>query len=225
VAVYGQVSVGLTASGFVNKIDVIHITTPGITGWSVGGITPKASFSVGGFIQADHTSWLSTRLEVNYTNTGFSSTVDGRGGPDFIANKNTFHYAQFSPMVGVRVKRGFSLFAGPTLNAHTGSSTRAQSATRDSQGLLIPTGQWSNREKSFLEENGPSFGSVEPFVLGWQVQLGYTYKRFSVHARRQWQTQPMGNVAFSGVANSNNLFYFRSWQYGLSYALFQSRSK
>jgi len=225
VAAYGQVSVGLTASGFVNKTRYVNVTTPGNTAFTIGELADRPSFSIGGFSQLDHTSWLSTRLEINYTNTGFWMQNRDMGGSVYPTFKNTFHYGQASPMIGARVKRGFGLFTGPTLNAHLGSVSRGQIVERDEQGLVTPTGKWLDIPNGYLEENSPNFGSVKPFVLGWQVQLGYSYKRFSIHIRRQWQLQPMGSRAFTGVSNSNNLFYFRSWQYGLSYALFQSKSK
>jgi len=212
---YGQITAGLTASGFVNKIREVRATGAA----SFGGIGSRPSFSVGGFLQADHSAWLSTRLELNYTNTGYNSENENRGNPYTVSN-SIFNYAQVSPMIGVRTKQGFNLFTGPTLNTFLGSSTRSRQITIDDQGLVTPTDKWFNGVNNLFD----SFGSTKPFVMGWQVQLGYTHNRFSVHARRQWHVQPMGNLVSRGEKDTD-LYYFRSWQYGLSYALFRSKGK
>ena len=234
-AAQAQTDIGLIASGFINDVDVVNVTEPGNTPTPFIGAENRVGFSVGGFAQTNYDSWLTTRMEVNYTNTGFNTrnTID-----NFLVGKYTIHYVQISPMIGARVKRGFSLFTGPTLNAHIGSSSRGQVITTNDLGQNSPTGQWIN-VRGLLEPPklntsvNISEGMTRPLVLGWQVQAGYTYKHFSVHVRRQWHVQPMGGLSFPFLvfgptrlpSQSRNDFTFRSWQYGLSYTLFRPKSR
>ena len=224
---WGQTTVGVTASGFLNKVSLVNFTEPGNPTYSFEGIDNRPGFSVGGFSQTNYTSWLSTRAEINYTNAGFVN----RNSDNILFRRNTINYLQVSQMIGVRTKTGFSLSTGPMLNIHVGSSSRSRQITKNAQGKSVPSGRWIASQALLSTPASMSAplsaeGTTKSFVLGWQIQAACSYKRLSVQVRRQWLFEPVGSLSFpySFLKSSRSDFFFSSWQYGLSYTLFEPKA-
>ncbi len=206
---------GVTASIFNNRptIKVVESSDPNITRLYLGGVEKRLSYSGGVFLKFRHTKRILSMVELQYAvmNQQYRRrTLDGMRD-SILVGIDSYRYAQLNPMIGYRVYKGLSLYAGPSLNL-------LMEGTGQSRELV--TGRWT-RGKSFLNrQTGRNFAANESrFLIGWQAKAVYSYNRLSAHVTYFRTEQRMGRWHPVGPTPTYSDFYFSSWQFGLAYSI------
>jgi hypothetical protein len=203
---------GASASFFVNDVNIRLIVPPNTTLVTLGGVENRASFAGGIFLKLNHTHRISSLIELQYAsmNMQFRRKRQDGMGDSILVGIDSYRYAQLNPMIGYRVFKGFSLYAGPSLNILVGSVGKSRQ---------LITGRWMTT-RAFLNKPWRGHESdVKPIVLGWQAKMVYQYKRLSAHATYFKMEQRMGRWYDKRPNPVYNDFYFSSWQFGLAYSI------
>lgn len=111
---------GVTASIFNNRptIKVVESSDPNVTRSYLGGVEKRLSYSGGVFLKISHTKRILSMIELQYAvmNQQYRRrTLDGMRD-SILVGIDSYRYAQLNPMIGYRLYKGLSLYAGPSLN-------------------------------------------------------------------------------------------------------------
>ncbi len=203
---------GATASLFVNDVDRRLIRSPNSMLITLEGVENRTSLGGGVFLKSWHSRRLSSLIELQYTamNMQFRQKKRDGIGDSILVRKDSYRYAQLNPMLGYRLFKGLSIYAGPSLNILLESVGR---------GRQVVTGRWVAGKTLFDDPGSIYGGDVKPIVLGLQAKMVYQYNRLAAHITYFSMQQRMGRWYEKRTNPVYNDFYFSSWQFGLAYSI------
>lgn len=201
---------GVTASIFNNRPRINVIAAPNVTTLYIGGVESRLSYSGGVFLKINHGKRILSMVELQYAmmNQQFRRrTLDGMQD-SLLVGIDSYRYAQLNPMIGYRLYKGLSLYAGPSLNLLVDGVGQARQ---------LVTEKWIRKGTFLNNPNGRGFtgtgfaaSNESRFVMGWQAKATYSYKRLSAHINYFKTEQRIGRWYPRSPTPTYSDFYFSS---------------